>query len=54
MTPTVASFQRPWASELGRQDAASPLDETLQEEIMTDRLLTTLATANTNKKGAQS
>ena len=33
-----------WARELGLHDAAKLLDETLQEEIKTDQLLTKLAT----------
>src|SRR5271166_3330920 len=38
-----------WARELGMEDAAKLLDETLQEEIETDKLLTQLATQNVNK-----
>ena len=41
-----------WAKELGMEDAAKLLDETLQEEIKTDKLLTQLATQNVNKKAA--
>ena len=41
-----------WASELGMADAAKLLDETLQEEIKTDKLLTQLATSSVNKKAA--
>ena len=41
-----------WANELGMQDAARLLDETLQEEIKTDKLLSKLATANVNRKAA--
>ncbi len=41
-----------WAKELGMEDAAKLLDETLQEEIETDKLLTQLATQNVNKKAA--
>ncbi len=41
-----------WAQELGMQEAVKLLDETLQEEIKTDKLLTKLATANVNKKAA--
>lgn len=41
-----------WANQLGMKEAAKLLDETLQEEIRTDRLLTQLATANVNKKAA--
>ena len=41
-----------WASELGMQDAARLLDETLQEEIKTDKLLSKLATASVNRKAA--
>ena len=41
-----------WANELGMKDAARLLDETLQEEIKTDKLLSKLATANVNRKAA--
>jgi ferritin-like metal-binding protein YciE len=41
-----------WARELGMDDAAKLLDETLQEEIKTDKLLTKLATSSINKKAA--
>ena len=41
-----------WARQLGLDDAAKLLDETLQEEIKTDQLLTKLATATVNKKAA--
>ena len=41
-----------WAQQLGLNDAAKLLDETLQEEIKTDRLLTRLATSTINKKAA--
>jgi ferritin-like metal-binding protein YciE len=41
-----------WANELGMSEAAKLLDETLQEEIKTDKLLTQLATSNVNKKAA--
>jgi ferritin-like metal-binding protein YciE len=41
-----------WANELGMSEAARLLDETLQEEIKTDKLLTQLATSNANKKAA--
>jgi ferritin-like metal-binding protein YciE len=41
-----------WAKELGMTEAAELLDETLQEEIKTDKLLTQLATSNANKKAA--
>jgi ferritin-like metal-binding protein YciE len=41
-----------WARELGMDDAAKLLDETLQEEIKTDKLLSKLATSNVNKKAA--
>ncbi len=33
-----------WAGELGLHDAVKLLDETLQEEIKTDQILTKLAT----------
>jgi ferritin-like metal-binding protein YciE len=41
-----------WALQLGLSDAAKLLDETLQEEIETDKLLTKLATSSVNKKAA--
>jgi ferritin-like metal-binding protein YciE len=41
-----------WALQLGLNDAAKLLDQTLQEEIKTDQLLTKLATASVNKKAA--
>lgn len=41
-----------WAQELGLKDAVTLLDQTLQEEIKTDKLLTQLATSVTNQKAA--
>ena len=41
-----------WALQLGLNDAAKLLDQTLQEEIKTDKLLTKLATSSVNKKAA--
>ena len=41
-----------WAKELGFEEAAKLLDETLQEEIKTDKLLTKLATQTVNRKAA--
>jgi ferritin-like metal-binding protein YciE len=41
-----------WARQLGLDDAAKLLDETLQEEIKTDQLLTRLAMSSVNKKAA--
>jgi ferritin-like metal-binding protein YciE len=41
-----------WAGQLGFKEAADLLDQTLQEEIKTDKLLTKLATARVNKKAA--
>jgi ferritin-like metal-binding protein YciE len=41
-----------WAQQLGLNDAAKLLDETLQEEIKTDQLLSKLATSSINKKAA--
>jgi ferritin-like metal-binding protein YciE len=41
-----------WAQELGLNDAAKLLNETLQEEIKTDQLLTKLATSTINMKAA--
>jgi ferritin-like metal-binding protein YciE len=39
---------RTWAEQLGMKDAAMLLNETLQEEIKTDQLLTKLATSVVN------
>jgi ferritin-like metal-binding protein YciE len=41
-----------WANQLGMKDAARLLDETLQEEIKTDKLLTQLAASSANRKAA--
>jgi len=41
-----------WAQQLGLNDAAKLLDETLREEIKADQLLTKLATSSINKKAA--
>jgi ferritin-like metal-binding protein YciE len=41
-----------WAHELGMNDAVKLLDETLQEEIKADQLLTKLATSTINQKAA--
>ena len=41
-----------WARELGRQDCASVLQETLSEEKATDKKLTDLAEARLNRKAA--
>jgi ferritin-like metal-binding protein YciE len=41
-----------WARELGMNDAVKLLDETLQEEIKADQLLTKLATSTINQKAA--
>jgi ferritin-like metal-binding protein YciE len=41
-----------WAKELGFNDAAKLLDDTLQEEVKTDKLLTKLATQSLNRKAA--
>jgi ferritin-like metal-binding protein YciE len=41
-----------WAKELGLNDAATLLDETLREEIEADQLLTKLATSTINMKAA--
>src|ERR1700722_5312241 len=43
---------RTWAEQLGMKDAAMILNETLQEEIKTDQLLTKLATSVVNQKAA--
>jgi ferritin-like metal-binding protein YciE len=39
-----------WAQELGHNDVAKLLDQTLQEEIKTDQLLTKIATSAINMK----
>lgn len=39
-----------WAKELGMEDAARLLDETLQEEMKTDKALTSLAEASANQR----
>ncbi|MFC7399347.1 ferritin-like domain-containing protein [Chelatococcus sp. GCM10030263] len=41
-----------WAGQLGFKEAADLLDQTLQEEVKTDKLLTKLATMRVNKKAA--
>jgi ferritin-like metal-binding protein YciE len=41
-----------WAGQLGMPDAARLLDQTLQEEIRTDKLLTELATKQVNAQAA--
>ena len=41
-----------WAQELGHDDAAKLLDQTLQEEIKTDQLLSKIATSTINMKAA--
>ena len=44
---------RTWAQELGMQEAAQLLDQTLREEKETDELLTRLATSKLNRKAAE-
>ena len=41
-----------WAQQLGLTEAVKLLDQTLQEEIATDKKLTQVAEANANKKAA--
>jgi ferritin-like metal-binding protein YciE len=41
-----------WANQLGLNDAAKLLDQTLQEEVKTDALLSKLAMASVNNKAA--
>jgi ferritin-like metal-binding protein YciE len=41
-----------WAGQLGMNDAVKLLDQTLQEEIKTDKLLTEIATRQVNLKAA--
>ena len=43
---------RTWAQELGLEDAAGLLEENLEEEKKTDKLLTELAEARVNQKAA--
>lgn len=43
---------RTWASELGMKDAAKLLEQNLEEEKKTDKLLTELAEARINMKAA--
>ena len=43
---------RSWAEQLGRKDAARLLDETLEEEKKTDKLLTELAESTLNQRAA--
>jgi ferritin-like metal-binding protein YciE len=43
-----------WAQELGHNDAAKLLDQTLQEEIKTDQLLSKIATSTINIEGGLS
>jgi ferritin-like metal-binding protein YciE len=42
---------RNWARELGKEDVAQLLEQTLAEEEKTDQALTQLADAKVNKKG---
>jgi ferritin-like metal-binding protein YciE len=41
-----------WAGQLGLKDAVSLFDQTLQEEIKTDKLLSRLAQSSVNQKAA--
>ena len=41
-----------WAAQLGMRDAARLLEETLNEEKQTDRLLTEMAESSANRKAA--
>ena len=41
-----------WANQLGLSEAVSLLDQTLQEEVATDKKLTQVATSNANRKAA--
>jgi ferritin-like metal-binding protein YciE len=43
---------RTWAAQLGMKEAQNLLDQTLQEEVRTDKLLTQLATKGVNAKAA--
>jgi ferritin-like metal-binding protein YciE len=42
-----------WAGQLGLKDAAALLDANLQEELLTDQLLTELGEASANPKSAK-
>lgn len=41
-----------WAKQLGMTEAVTLLDQTLQQEIAADKLLSRLATSNVNRKAA--
>src|SRR5690242_6765844 len=41
-----------WAKQMGRNDAATLLNETLEEEKATDKKLTQMAEANINRRAA--
>jgi ferritin-like metal-binding protein YciE len=41
-----------WAKQLGRKDAASLLEETLEQEYNADRTLTELAEGSLNRQAA--
>lgn len=41
-----------WAAQLGLKDAVALFDQTLQEEVATDKKLSQVATANVNQKAA--
>jgi ferritin-like metal-binding protein YciE len=41
-----------WAKQLGRKDCAEVLPQTLDEEKVTDKKLTTLAERGVNRKAA--
>jgi ferritin-like metal-binding protein YciE len=41
-----------WAKQMGRNDAASLLNQTLDEEKATDKKLTQMAEANINRRAA--
>jgi ferritin-like metal-binding protein YciE len=41
-----------WAKQLGRQDCATLLQQTLDEEKATDKKLTAMAEAQVNRKAA--
>jgi ferritin-like metal-binding protein YciE len=41
-----------WANQLGLKDAVALFDQTLQEEVATDKKLSAVATSNVNQKAA--
>jgi hypothetical protein len=50
--PNMAAWRRGGARQLGRNDCASVLQKTLDEEHMTDKKLTSLAEGKINRRAA--